>query len=299
MKSGFVAIIGKPNAGKSTLLNKIFNSKISIVSNKPQTTRNSTLGVYNRDDLQIVFVDTPGIHDAKTGLGDYMNKVSYNEANGCDIIYYLVDVTKGFNNDDKGILDKLFTYNIPIFLVLNKVDDTNKNTIIERLGYADKNYKFAEFIPISALKGDNIDTLLDVTKSYLKEGPMYYPKDYMSNLSNNQKCSEIIRERILKNIDKEIPHLVAVSIDKFLEEENKVLIEACITVNKDSHKAIILGKNGSTLKKINLESSSELKNLYNKKIILSLFVKVDDDWINNQKRMFELGYFINKDDWKY
>lgn len=296
MKSGFVALIGKPNAGKSTLLNKIFNNKISIVSDKPQTTRNSILGVYNREDLQIVFVDTPGIHNPKTGLGDYMNKVSYNEANGCDIIYYLVDVTKGFNKEDKDILDKLFSYNIPIFLLLNKIDDSSKNEILERLAYGDKNYKFSEFIPISALKGDNIDTLLDVTKSYLKDGPKYYPDDYKSNVSNNQKCSEIIRERILKNIEREVPHLVAVGIDSFKESESKITIEACIVVNKESHKAIILGKGGSMLKKINLEATSELENMYNKKIVLSLFVKVDEDWVNNEKRMFELGYFINKDD---
>lgn len=296
MKSGFVALVGRPNAGKSTLLNKIFNNKISIVSDKPQTTRNSILGVYNRDDLQIVFVDTPGIHNSKTGLGDYMNKVSYNEANGCDIIYYLVDVLKGFNNEDREILDKLFSYNIPIFLLLNKIDESNKSTILERLGYGDKNYKFSEFFPISALKGDNIDALIDATKSYLKEGPRYYPDDYSTNLSNNQKCSEIIRERILKNIDKEIPHLVAVSIDSFKESENKIVIEACVVVNKDSHKGIILGKAGSMLKKINLEASSQLENLYKKKIVLSLFVKVDEDWINNEKRMFELGYFVNKND---
>lgn len=296
MKSGFVAIIGKPNAGKSTLLNKIFNNKISIVSNKPQTTRNSILGVYNEKDLQIVFVDTPGIHNSKTSLGDYMNKVSYNEANGCDVIYYLVDAIKGFDNDDREILNKLFSYDIPIFLLLNKIDETSKSKIIERLSYGDKNYKFAEYIPISALKGDNINTLLDVTKTYLKDGPLYYPKDYMTNLTNNQRCSEIIRERILKNIDKEIPHLLAVTIDTFEECDNKVNIEACITVNKMSHKAIVLGKNGDMLKKINLESSSELKSIYNKKINLSLFVKVDEDWINNEKRMFELGYFINKDD---
>lgn len=296
MKSGFISIIGKPNAGKSTLLNKIFNNKISIVSDKPQTTRNSVLGVYNKEDLQIVFVDTPGIHDAKTSLGNYMNKVSYNEAYGCDIIYYLLDCKKGFNSDDNEILDKIFSYNIPVFLLLNKIDECSKNDIITRLSYGDSHYKFSEFIPISALKGENIDTLMDVTSSYLKEGPMYYPKDYLTNLSNKQKVSEIIRERILKNVDKEIPHLIAVSIDEYNESESKVIIEACITVNKDSHKGIILGKNGSMLKKINIESCSELKDILKKKIVLSLFVKVCEDWINDEKRMFELGYFINKND---
>lgn len=296
MKSGFIALVGKPNSGKSTLLNRILNRKVSIVSDKAQTTRNSILGVYNKDDLQIVFVDTPGIHNAKNSLGTYMNKVSFNEANGCDVIYYLSDATKGLDNEDKEILSKIFTYDIPVFLVVTKIDLAKKNLVMTRLNYALNNYDFAEFIPISALNNDNIDELISTTVNYLNEGPRYYPDDFDSNISFNQKVSEIIRERILKNIDKEIPHLVAVSIDRTEETDSKIIVEATITVNKDSHKGILLGKKGDMLKKINMESVSELESIYNKKVVLSLFVKVEEDWVNNEKKMFELGYFIDKND---
>lgn len=296
MKSGFIAIVGKPNSGKSTLLNKILDKKVSIVSDKAQTTRNSILGVFNKQDLQIVFVDTPGIHNAKSSLGDYMNKLSYNEANGCDVIYYLSDASKGLDNDDKEILSKLFTYDIPVFLVLTKIDLVKKNLIMTRLNYALNNYNFAEYIPISAINNDNVEELINTTIKYLNEGPQYYPEDFESNISFNQKVSEVIRERILKNIDKEIPHLVAVTIDNIEESDKKIIVEAAITVNKESHKGILLGKKGDMLKKINLESTSELENIFNKKIVLSLFVKVEEDWVNNEKKMFELGYFIDKND---
>ena len=296
MKSGFVAIVGKPNSGKSTLINKLIDNKISIVSDKAQTTRNSIIGVYNKKDLQIVFVDTPGIHNPKTSLGSYMNKVSYNEANGCDVIYYLSDVSKGLDKDDKEILDKLFNYDIPIFLILNKIDLVKKNLIIERLAYATSNYKFAEYIPLSALKNDNIDELINTTVSYLKEGPKYYPDDFKNNLSTNQVISEIIRERLLKNLDKEVPHLMAVSIDNYKEDNKKAIIEASIIVNKESHKGIVLGKGGSMLNKVNVEATTELEKKLGLKVVLSLFVKVDEDWINNEKKMFELGYFIEKND---
>ena len=296
MKSGFVAIVGKPNSGKSTLINRLLNQKVSIVSDKAQTTRNSIIGVYNKKDLQIVFVDTPGIHDAKSSLGTYMNKVSFNEANGCDVIYYLSDASKGLDRSDKEILDKLFSYDIPVFLVLTKIDLCKKNLLMERLAYATNNYNFKEFIPISALKDDNVEELLNTTLGYLDEGPIYYPDDFKTNLSVNQKISEIVRERVLKNVDKEIPHLIAVSIDTLNESDNKMIIEATITVNKDSHKGIIVGKGGSMLQKINMESCSELEKEFNKKVVLSLFVRVEEDWVNNEKKMFELGYFIDKND---
>lgn len=296
MKSGFVAIVGKPNSGKSTLINRILNNKVSIVSDKAQTTRNSIVGVYNREDLQIVFVDTPGIHEAKNSLGTYMNKLSYNEANGCDVIYYLSDANKGLDRSDKEILDKLFSYDIPVFLVLTKIDLCKKNTLMERLAYATSNYSFKEYIPISALKDNNVEELLNTTFSYLDEGPKYYPEDFKTNLSISQQISEIIRERVLKNIEKEIPHLVAVTIDTLNMKDNKMTIEATITVNKESHKGIIVGKSGSMLNKINIESCTQLEKEFNKKVILSLFVKVEEDWINNEKKMFELGYFIDKND---
>lgn len=294
MKSGFVAIVGKPNAGKSTLINKIINKKISIVSDKEQTTRKSIIGVYNKKDLQIVFVDTPGIHDPKSNFGTYMNKVSFNEANGCDVIYYLFDIKKGMDKEDFKILNKLIKYNIPIFCLVNKIDLVSKKILIERLQYANEKYSFAEIFPISAYYGDNINDLLNTTKTYLNSGPKYYSDDVLDNVSNEQKVSEEIRESLLRNLDKEVPHLIAVVIDTYNESSKKITVEASIIVNKESHKGIVLGKKGSMLNKINMESTSKIEKLLSKKVVLSLFVKVVEDWVNNDKKLFEFGYYIDK-----
>ena len=291
MKSGFVAIIGRPNAGKSTLLNALLDEKIAITTHKAQTTRNSILGILNKDDLQIVFIDTPGIHEATTYLGTYMNKEAYAQANGADLIYYVVDSSKGINKEDQEVLNKLFSYEIPIFCIFNKVDEVKSDKLIERCNYANKHFDFKEIIPISALKKNNLDELLKTTEKYLHDGILYYPKDTKDVRPLEFKLSEIIREKIILNTQKEVPHLTAVKIEEYQESDNKAVISASIIVNKQSHKAIIIGKQGSMLKKINMAASKDIKQLIGKKVILSLYVKVEEDWLNKEKKLFDLGYF--------
>lgn len=292
MKSGFVAILGKPNAGKSTLLNALLKEKIAITTDKAQTTRNAILGILNEDDYQIIFIDTPGIHQAKTALGSYMNKAALSQADGVDVVYYIVDATKGLQNDDKEILEKVFSYKVPVFLLLNKIDEVSPDLLIQRLKYAYDNYDFRELIPISALNSDNLDELLNTTKGYLSDEVMYYPEDIKTNVTLDFQIAEIIREKVIKNLKEEVPHLVACKVDEIKEKTSKVFIEAVIICNKDTHKGIIIGKNGSMLKRINDQASTDIAKLFNnKKIILSLYVRVQEDWLNSQKQLFDLGYF--------
>ncbi len=292
MKSGFVAILGKPNAGKSTLINAIMGQKIAITTHKAQTTRNAILGILNDDDCQIIFIDTPGIHEAKTALGSYMNKEAMSQAEGVDVIYYIVDGSKGLQNDDKEILDRIFKYDAPVFLLINKIDELASDTLIRRLAYANENYSFAEIIPLSALKKDNLDELLKTTKEYLHDDVCYYPKDVVTNMNLDFQIAEIIREKIIMNVDEEIPHLVAIKIDEIKEKTSKVSIIATIICNKESHKGILIGKSGSMLKKINDNSSTDISKLFaGKRIYLTLFVKVKEDWLNSEKQLFDLGYF--------
>ena len=292
MKSGFIAILGRPNAGKSTLINSIMKEKIAITTQKAQTTRNAILGILNDEDSQIVFIDTPGIHEAKTALGTYMNREALSQAEGVDIIYYIVDGTKGLQSEDKQILERVFSYGAPVFLLVNKIDEISSDLLIRRLTYASDNYSFAEIIPISALKKDNIDELIATSKGYLTNSVQYYPEDVKTNMNLDFRISEIIREKIILNTREEIPHLVAVRIEEIKEKTSKVQIEATIICNKDTHKGIIIGRSGSMLKKINDQASSDIARLFDgKKIILSLYVKVEEDWLNSQKQLFDLGYF--------
>jgi len=292
MKSGFIAIIGKPNAGKSTLLNSLINEKVAIVSNKAQTTRNAILGIFNRDDLQMVFIDTPGIHKPSSSLGNYMNKEAMSQAAGVDIIYYLVDASKGLTDFDTETLDKLKSYEVPIFLIINKVDEISKDKLIQRIDYATKNYDFNEIIPISALFKDNLEELIKTSAKYLHDENRYYDENTKTVSTLEFRISEIIREKVILNTLKEVPHLVACKVEEIKERESKVFIEATIISNKDSHKAIIIGKQGKMLKKINDSASYDIRALFNnKRIILSLYVKVEEDWLNKEKKLFELGYF--------
>lgn len=297
MKSGFVAIVGKPNAGKSTLLNSLLGTKVAITTHKAQTTRNAILGIYNEDDYQIVFIDTPGIHNPTSSLGSYMNKEAMSQAAGVDVIYYLVDGNSGLQNEDKEIIEKLFSYEVPVFLLLNKIDEISNDTLIKRLAYADSIYKFNELIPISGKEKTNFEELLNVTKSYLHDDVQYYPKDMITNVDLKFQISEIIREKVILNTREEVPHLVACKIDVIEMKTSKVFIEASIICNKQSHKGIIIGKQGSMLKKINQAASLDIAKLFdNKKIILSLYVKVEEDWLNKEKKLFDLGYFVGDKD---
>lgn len=294
MKSGFVAIVGKPNAGKSTLINALLNRKIAITTYKAQTTRNAILGILNNPEYQIVFIDTPGIHNPTTHLGNYMNKEAYNQAFGADVIYYIVDGNSGLRNEDKEILEKLKEYEVPIFLLVNKIDEIASDKLIERLAYASSNYDFKEIIPISALNKDNLDDLLKTTLNYLEDSVKYYPDDVVTPNSLSFQISEIIREKVILNTEQEVPHLTAVTIDTLKETDTRLTIEASIIVNKTSHKGIIIGKGGSMLKKINGSAAREIKQICAKKVFLSLYVKVEEDWLNKDKKLFELGYFLEK-----
>ena len=297
MKSGFIAIIGKPNAGKSTLINALIGEKIAIATHKAQTTRNAILGILNEEDTQIVFIDTPGIHEAKTALGSYMNKEAMSQAAGVDVIYYIVDGYKGLQKADNEIIERLKTYGSPMFLLVNKIDELSPETLIQRLEYASKNYDFAEIIPISAKNKDNLKELLDVSKKYLQDSVMYYPEDAKTNMNLDFQISEAIREKIILNMQEEVPHLVACQVDTIKEKTSKVFIEATIICNKDTHKGIIIGKNGAMLKKINQQASSDISRLFDgKRIMLSLFVRVQEDWLNSQKQLFNLGYFKGDQD---
>ena len=292
MKSGFIAIIGRPNAGKSTLINALLGEKIAITTSKAQTTRNAILGILNDDGCQIVFIDTPGIHEAKTALGSYMNKEAMSQAAGVDIIYYIVDGHKGLQKEDKEIIDRLFTYEAPVFLLLNKIDELSYDQLIKSLSYANENYKFSEIIPISALNKENLDELLETSKKYLHDSVQYYPDDVKTNMNREFRIAEIIREKIILNMREEVPHLVACRVEEIKEKTSKVFIEATIICNKDTHKGIIIGKNGSMLKKINDQASSDIAALFpGKKIILSLYVRVEEDWLNSEKQLFNLGDF--------
>lgn len=291
MKSGFIAIIGRPNAGKSTLINTLLGEKISIVTHKAQTTRNAILGILNDDDSQIVFIDTPGIHKASTSLGSYMNKEAMSQAAGVDVIYYICDGSVGLQNEDKEIIEQLYSYDVPIFLLINKVDVVGKDQLIKRIAFASENYKFEEIIPLSAKNKENIDELLKTSKQYLTDETQYYPDDIKSTSSRAFQISEIIREKVILNTYEEVPHLAAVQVEEIKERESKVFIEATIIVNKNSHKGIIIGKKGSMLKKINDSASKDIKEIYQKRIVLSLFVRVEEDWLNKEKRLFDLGYF--------
>ncbi|MBQ2582342.1 MAG: GTPase Era [Erysipelotrichaceae bacterium] len=292
MKSGFVAIIGKPNAGKSNLINSLLGEKIAITTSKAQTTRNAILGILNEKDCQIIFIDTPGLHEAKTALGSYMNREAMSQAAGVDVIYYIVDGNKGLQNSDAEILEKLFSYEAPVFLLMNKIDEIGSDQLIKRLSYAADHYDFAEIVPISALNKDNLDELLETTKNYLQDSVQYYPEDMKTNMNLEFRIAEIIREKIIVNMREEVPHLVACRVEEIKEKTSKVLIEATIVCNKASHKGIIIGHNGAMLKKINDSASTDISKLFNgKKIILSLYVKVEEDWLNSEKQLFDLGYF--------
>lgn len=292
MKSGFVAIIGRPNAGKSTLMNEILGEKIAITSDKAQTTRNRITGVYTRDDLQIVYLDTPGIHKPRHELGKYMVDVAEKTIRDVDIIYYLVDISVDFGRGEEYILEKLKYTETPVFLILNKVDLVVKESLLEKIAFWSDKYKFAEIFPVSALKRDNVDQLIEKTSSYLEEGPMFYPADEVTDQPERVVVAEIIREKILKRTKEEIPHSLAVVIDQ-MEEKKKgqvINIIASIYVERQSQKKIIIGKEGRLLKAVGQDARQELEGLLGARIFLDLWVKVKDDWRNKNTSLINFGY---------
>lgn len=289
--SGFVAIIGRPNVGKSTLLNQVIGQKIAIMSNKPQTTRNKIHGVYTTENSQIVFLDTPGIHKPQSRLGDYMMKVAEGTLREVDAILFLVDAAEGIGGGDRFIIERLKQVNTPVILVLNKIDQVHPEQLLPVIASYKDLYSFAEIVPISALLGSNVNTLLDTLSGYLEEGPQYYPADQVTDHPEQFVCAELIREKILHLTREEIPHSIAVTIEQMKREDNDVVhISAVIFVERDSQKGIIIGKRGALLKEVGQQARADIEALLGSKVFLELWVKVKKDWRNQERILKDLGF---------
>lgn len=294
-KSGFVSIIGRPNVGKSTLLNAILKEKIAIVTPKAQTTRNRIQGIYTTDNEQIIFIDTPGIHKAHNELGNIMNDFALKSITGIDLILYLIDVNVPLGTGDHFIIDALRESKVPTILVANKVDkEQDTNNIVENIETYKEYGNFIGGITISATEGFNIDKLLEMVVSNLEYGPMYYPEDQLIDQPERFVVCELIREKVLLNTSEEIPHSVAVTIDRFKESDKIIDIHATIVVERLSQKKIIIGAKGAMIKKIGTEARKDIKNFLGLPVYLELFVKVEDNWRNKKYQLKEFGY--NNDD---
>ncbi|MBP1992844.1 GTPase Era [Paenibacillus eucommiae] len=290
-KSGFVSIIGRPNVGKSTLMNQIIGQKIAIMSDKPQTTRNKIHGVYTSEQGQIVFLDTPGIHKPTSKLGDYMTKVAQSTLGEVDAILFLVDVADGIGGGDRFIIEQLKLVKTPVILVLNKIDKVHPEALLPIIVQYKDLYAFAEIVPISALSGNNITTLLDQIVRYLPEGPQYYPADQVTDHPEQFVCAELIREKILHLTREEIPHSIAVQIEDMKVQSNGLVrISAVIFVERDSQKGIIIGKQGALLKEIGQKARHDIEALLGSKAFLELWVKVKKDWRNQDRVLRDLGF---------
>lgn len=289
-KSGFVAVIGRPNVGKSTLSNRIIGQKIAITSNKPQTTRERIRTVYTSDKGQIVFLDTPGIHKAKNRLGEYMMKVAKRSISEVDLILWLVEAEDKIGPGDKRIAQELSSVNIPVILVINKTDTKRKDELFAIIDRFKDLCGFAEIVPVSALKGDNVDVLIDQIFKYLPEGVPFYDEDTVTDQPVRQIVAEIIREKALGCLSDEIPHGIAVTIETMEYKENIVNIDATIICEKESHKGIIIGKGGGMLKKIGSAARYEIERLVERKVNLKLWIKVRKDWRTSDMMLKNFGY---------
>lgn len=290
MKVGFVSIVGRPNAGKSTLINSIIGSKVAIVSDKAHTTRNNIQGIYNDDDSQIIFIDTPGIHKPMHKLGKYMNSQSYYSIEDTNVILFIVDATEKIGKGDKFILEKLKEVDSNVFLVLNKVDRIKKENLFPMIEEYNKLFDFKEIIPISALKKDNIDDLIKTIKKYLDEGERYYSEDYYTDKSINFMVSEIVREKVLNLTHEEVPHAVTCVLEKYEEEKNSIHINVLIIVEREGIKRILVGHSGSMIKEIGIEARKDIEELVGKKVYLELFVKTVNNWREKDKYLTEFGF---------
>lgn len=284
-KAGFVALIGRPNAGKSTLLNQILNQKVAIVSNKAQTTRNMIRGIKTTKDFQIIFIDTPGIHKPQHELGRQLNRLAFSALDGVDAIYYLLDATKPYGKGDQFVLDLCQKQNLPILLILNKIDLLPKKQMMELLLQYSSMEIFKEVIPVSAKNNDNIERLLEVTSTFMPEQEAFFSDDSMVDFPEYFYITEIIREHVLHLTNEEVPHSVAVTLDNYKEDKKAILIQASLIADRDSQKGILIGKQGSMLKEIGQNARLELEKRFNKPVYLDLMVKVDKNWRNIQKRL--------------
>lgn len=290
MKSGFIALAGRPNAGKSTLINNLVQEKIAIVSDKPQTTRSEIRGILTREEGQIIFTDTPGIHKAKYRLGDRMNKQAVDVLQGVDVIYLVTDGSVPYSKGDAYVLNIVKNAGLPVFLILNKVDKMPREKIMENLISWKERYDFAEYFPLSAKFDRSFEDLIATTFRYLPEGELLYPAEIVSDGAENFRIAEIIREKVLECTEEEIPHAAAVKIENKEFRKGACYIQAVILVEKKSQKGIMIGKQGSMLKKIGSLARKDIEKLLDRKVFLELFVRVEDEWRSRDARITEYGY---------
>ncbi len=290
--SGFVTIVGRPNVGKSTLLNALVQEKISIISNKPQTTRNKIQCIVTGEDYQAVFIDTPGIHNPNTKLGEYMVKSAVSTFNEVDLVLMLVEPKHKIHTLDLEVIKHLNGVTTPVILVINKIDTLPKDELLKVMDNYREAYSFAEIVPISAIRSENLDTLMNCIKTYFSPGPQYFPEDMITDQPERQIVAEIIREKALWVLQEEVPHGLAIEINEMKprEGQNLIFIDATIHCEKASHKGIIIGKNGATLKDIGTKARGDISRLLGSKVYLELWVKVKKDWRNNDFLLKNFGY---------
>ena len=290
MRSGFVALAGRPNAGKSTLINSLIGEKVAIVSSKPQTTRSEIRGIYTDENCQIIFTDTPGIHKPKFRLESRMNKEAADVIQGVDLIYLVVDASVPYAKGDEFVLNMVKNTGLPVFLVLNKMDKMKPEKIVKVIQQWQERYEFAEYFPLSAKFGRSFEDLIKTTSKYLSEGDLLYPAEMTSDGAENFRIAELIREKILTQTEDEVPHAAAVLIENKEFKKDKVYIQAMILVERDSQKGIMIGKQGQMLKKIGSLAREDIEKLLGKKVFLELFVRVESEWRSRDARITEYGY---------
>lgn len=290
VKSGFVSIVGRPNVGKSTLMNTLIGQKVAIVSEKPQTTRTRIQGIYTSDAGQIIFIDTPGIHKPKHLLGEYMVKVSTRSLEEVDIIYYMTDVTRPFGGGEQFILNQLKDATVPVIMLVNKIDLATKDQVEDFIEPFLSYMNFSEVISISATQGLNLDLLLETTLGYLPEGPLYYPEGDLTDQPASFIAAELIREKALILTRDEVPHSLAVEVEEFKQNDKKVYLRAVIYTERDSQKGIIIGKNGQMLKNIGEQSRKDIEYMLDAPVYLDLWVKVKKNWRDSENNLNQLGY---------
>jgi len=293
-KSRFIAIIGRPNVGKSTFINHVIGEKVAIISDKPQTTRHKIQAVYNEEETQMIFLDTPGIHKPRHQLGEFMVQTTKETLNEVDAILFMVNAEQGYGKGDQYILDLLAEVSRPVYLAINKIDCIHPDELLPLIATYDEKGQFSEIVPISALKGENVDRLIHLLKRELPLGPKYYPDDYVTDHSEHFMISELIREKVLQFTQEEIPHSVTVDIESIENKsEHMSVIYATIVAERDSQKGIIIGKRGQMLKQIGQCARKDIESLLGMKVHLELWVKVRKNWRNNQHQLHQLGYRLD------
>lgn len=288
-KSGFIAIIGRPNAGKSTLLNALLGTKVAISSDKPNTTRNNIAGILTEPETQFVFLDTPGIHKPQQQLGRVLNKNAYIAMEDADLVAWIIDVTQNFGPGDEFVLERLKDLHKPVILLVNKVDLIGKEKLLRKLLDWQEKFDFADIVPVSAKAGENLDELKDVFRKYLPEGPSLYPEEMVSDHDLSFQLCEIVREKILWRTHEEIPHSVAVVLEKSEEKGRKLMLSFVIIVDRNSQKGILIGKGGDMIRSIRLAAQTEIKNKLNRPVDVELYVRVEPNWRNKEAKIKEFG----------